>query len=80
MVEIKNGHTISVGVAYEDERGPTGFTIAPGDLPSLHVALLQCQTLGDPEHAHSVADSLLLQYIGNPDISAAFRAIKKWYA
>jgi hypothetical protein len=35
---------------------------------------------GDPESDHSAADDLLLELIGDPDISAAFNAIEKWYA
>jgi hypothetical protein len=32
------------------------------------------------EHGHSVADRALLAYINDPDISAAFEAVGKWYA
>ena len=34
----------------------------------------------DPEGAHLDADRALLEYIGDPEISAAFEAIEKWYA
>ena len=35
---------------------------------------------GDPASDHPEADDLLLELIGDPDISAAFNAIEKWYA
>ena len=35
---------------------------------------------GDKEADHSMADSLLLEYIGDPEITKAFDAIEKWYA
>lgn len=34
----------------------------------------------DAETAHVEADTLLLEYIGDPAVREAFRAIKKWYA
>lgn len=34
----------------------------------------------DPESAHEQADDLLLEYINDPEVTAAFEAIKKWYA
>ena len=34
----------------------------------------------DPEEAHGDADEALLAYINDPKITAAFVAIKKWYA
>ncbi len=33
----------------------------------------------DPEHVHSVADALLLQYIDDEQISAAYMALEKYY-
>jgi hypothetical protein len=35
---------------------------------------------GDPEDAHSDADEALLAYINDKRVTAAFRAIRKWYA
>ena len=35
---------------------------------------------GDQEAAHLDADELLLGYINDPAVSAAFWAIEKWYA
>lgn len=34
----------------------------------------------DPEEAHAKAEDLLLQYINDPRVKAAFDAIEKWYA
>jgi hypothetical protein len=34
----------------------------------------------EAENAHSSADELLLEFIGDEDISKAFSLIKKWYA
>ncbi len=34
----------------------------------------------DKEYAHSEADDLLLNYLGDKDITAAFKAIGGWYA
>lgn len=34
----------------------------------------------DEEIAHSRADRLLLEYIGDEEVTAAFDAINKWYA
>ena len=34
----------------------------------------------DTEVAHASADGALLQYINDPDITAAYEAIDKWYA
>jgi hypothetical protein len=36
--------------------------------------------LRDPEFAHSEADETLLEFIGDPEIAAAFEAVPKWYA
>lgn len=35
---------------------------------------------GDPETAHSEADELLLRYIDDDEIRAAFEAVPRWYA
>jgi hypothetical protein len=35
---------------------------------------------GPSEESHKEADDWLLQYINDPDITAAFVAIAKWYA
>ncbi len=35
---------------------------------------------GDVENNHSEADYILLRYINDKEVSAAFRAIKRWYA
>lgn len=32
------------------------------------------------EWAHAIADELLLKYIGDPEISRAFKVIPKWYS
>ncbi len=34
----------------------------------------------DTEGAHESADGLLLAYINDADVSAAYEAINKWYA
>lgn len=34
----------------------------------------------DPEVSHVQADKLLLEYIDDEDIEAAFEAVEKWYA
>jgi hypothetical protein len=38
------------------------------------------KTMKDPELAHEEADRLLLEYINDEKVTAAFAAIKKWYA
>jgi hypothetical protein len=35
---------------------------------------------GDQEINHALADQALLDYIDDPEISAAFDAVEKWYA
>lgn len=37
-------------------------------------------TGGDCETDHSRADDLLIEYINDPDIKAAYDAVCKWYA
>ncbi len=34
----------------------------------------------DIEASHATADDALLEYINDPEISAAFNALEKWYA
>lgn len=34
----------------------------------------------DTERGHVLADQLIIDYIGDEDISAAYHAINKWYA
>jgi hypothetical protein len=41
--------------------------------------LKECNGLG-PEEGHLMADQLLLVFIGDPEVTAAFTAISKWYA
>jgi hypothetical protein len=35
---------------------------------------------GDTERDHAAADRWLLEYINDPEITAAFEALDKWYA
>lgn len=35
---------------------------------------------GDPERAHSMADDMLLDYINDPEIKAAFEEVPRWYS
>ena len=42
--------------------------------------LADLETLGDIEVAHADADDLLIEYISDPDIKAAYEAVPKWYA
>ncbi len=34
----------------------------------------------DPESAHSKADDILLQFINDAEVSAAYKDIPRWYA
>lgn len=34
----------------------------------------------EPEAAHAAADEALLAYINDPEVTKAFRLLKKWYA
>ena len=34
----------------------------------------------DPEYTHPAADQALLKFIDHPRVTAAFDALKKWYA
>lgn len=43
-------------------------------------ALADARDMADTEVAHQRADDALLDYIDDPDIRAAFTALKKWYA
>lgn len=35
---------------------------------------------GDTETRHVAADALLLEYIGDDELTEAFNSLKKWYA
>ncbi len=35
---------------------------------------------GDPESAHADADDLLLAFISDAEVDAAYASIKKWYS
>lgn len=35
---------------------------------------------GDPDIAHEKADNMLIDYIGNDEVTKAYQDIKKWYA
>lgn len=35
---------------------------------------------GDTERAHKAADKALLAYIDDPEVTAAFTALERWYA
>jgi len=41
--------------------------------------LEKCAELG-PEEGHIEADALLVAFIGDPDVGAAFRKLSKWYS
>jgi hypothetical protein len=41
---------------------------------------LQIFSIEDEEVAHYDADMALLEYINDPEIKAAFEAIRRWYA
>lgn len=41
---------------------------------------LKADPEGNPEGRHVDADELLLDYINDPDVRAAFEDIEKWYA
>lgn len=41
--------------------------------------LAQAATDHDKENAHFDADLALLEYINDPDISAAYGRVEKWY-
>ena len=40
----------------------------------------QDEAESDPEMDHLKADDLLLGFINDPEITAAFGAVRKWYA
>lgn len=42
--------------------------------------LKSCAEDSDNESAHSAADEALLRYIDDPEITAAYTQIEKWYA
>lgn len=41
--------------------------------------LAECRNEG-PEEGHSAADRLLLAYINNTAVTAAFEAVPRWYS
>lgn len=41
--------------------------------------LKECELNGDTEASHVDADMALLEFIGDPEVTAAFNAIDKWY-
>jgi hypothetical protein len=43
-------------------------------------ALRRWQQTRDHEGAHYNADMALLEYINDPEITAAFEAIRRWYS
>jgi len=43
-------------------------------------ACLYSQDKGDPEEDHVAADNLLLKFINDKKVTAAFKAITKWYS
>lgn len=51
----------------------------PLDIDTLIVALGRCDDLGT-WRGHVVADLLLLRYIGDERVTAAFDELEKWYA
>ena len=42
--------------------------------------LASCNTFNDPERAHGEADDALIAFINDPEITAAYEAVNKWYA
>lgn len=44
------------------------------------VLLFGGREVRDREREHILADELLLAYLNDPEITAAFEAIEKWYA
>lgn len=44
------------------------------------IALLEEIQGVDPEVGHATADDLLIAYIDDAEIAAAYKAIRKWYA
>jgi len=40
---------------------------------------LEEEIASDPEASHCLADSLLLEYIGDPEITQAYRKVDRWY-
>ncbi len=45
-----------------------------------HLKKIAVDNAGDEEKAHKEADTALLVFINDPDVTAAFDAIDKWYA
>lgn len=46
----------------------------------LIAALDEIRREGDPENGHIEADNALLAFIDDIEVTAAFKAISKWYA
>ena len=44
------------------------------------LTILRSAQTGDTESAHVDADAALIEYINDPEVTAAYRAVKKWYA
>ena len=42
--------------------------------------LAECAACGDNEMAHSEADTALIEFINDPEITKAYDAVGKWYA
>lgn len=42
--------------------------------------LIVLQDSGDPEAAHAEADRLLIEFINEPDVAAAYDGITWWHA
>ena len=57
--------------------GAGGSSVTKDELLSTLAALSGAHD--DPEHEHFVADAALLAYINDPEITAAYEAIDKWY-
>ena len=56
-----------------------GDCLTKDELIAKLVELAKCNN-GDIEMNHSIADDLLLQYINDEDVRAAYNTIDKWYA
>lgn len=46
----------------------------------LLAVLAKAAVSSDTESAHADADSALLRFIGDPEITRAYRAINRWYS
>lgn len=43
-------------------------------------SLNKCSEMYNTEEAHVIADKLLIEYINDPEIKAAFNKVDKWYS